>query len=57
MDEMNVHIDTLVVDGSLPLSRAAVGAALARSAPDLPELPITEISAAIADRVAASRED
>jgi hypothetical protein len=57
MDDMNVHIDTLVVDSALPLTPQAVHAALSREAPALTDQPITQISAAIAESVAASRAD
>jgi hypothetical protein len=57
MDEMNVHIDTLVVDGSVPLSPSAVRDALTTSTPALHDNPIAAISAAIAESVAASRAD
>ena len=57
MDEVNVHIDTLVLDGTVPPSPAAVRDALSRSAPALDDQQIAVISAAIAESVAAPRAD
>ena len=57
MDEVNVHIDDLVVDGGLPLSPAAVSLALSRAAPALADQQVASISVAIAESVTASPKD
>ncbi len=49
MDDVNIHIDELVLDGTTPLSPEQLQAVLSQEAPTVPDRHLAPIATAVAD--------
>lgn len=49
MDDVNIHIDELVLDGTTTLSAEQLRPALSQQAPALPDRHLTPVATAVAD--------
>ncbi len=53
MDDVNIYIDEVVLDGSSPLSPEHMHAALLSAAPAVPERSLAHIAAAVIDHLSS----